>query len=265
MTIDPTRVRRTAAADPRRAAALLLGAMLLPAAMIVHAADASEACDVLLPCADPRGCPDLVVGRQGLEHWDTGLMNFPASSCSVLERQIGPGIRRLLRFPTSVGNHGFGDFVLGGVGRNPSLFEYAVCHGHQHYKDYADYRLWTREGYAAWRDLRAANPGICSPALLAAHPDVAGQMFSGHKQGFCVIDVEPICSNAGDYRYDDCDSNQGVSAGWADVYDRTLPGQWIDISFVSAGTYVLEVEVNARRHVEETDYTNNAAAVMVHF
>ena len=263
MMIGRMKACRVSAATRGASAALLTAALLLSIPTILHADGAGDACTLLLPCADARGCPDLVVG--GLEYWDTGLVNYASTSCAVLEGQIGPGLRRILRFPTSIGNHGFGDFVLGGVGRNPSLFEYATCHGHQHYKDYADYRLWTPPGYAAWRALRAANPGICSPSLLAAYPEVAAQMYAGHKQGFCVVDVEPICANAGEYRYDDCNSNQGVSAGWADVYDISLTGQWIDISFIPSGAYVLEIEVNALRHVEETDYSNNAAAVMVRF
>jgi len=60
----------------------------------------------------------------------------------------------------------------------------------------------------------------------------------------------------------DCDV-QGISVCWADVYFPGLSGQWIDITDVKDGTYVLENEVNDKHFMTETDYTNNSAAVNI--
>ena len=52
---------------------------------------------------------------------------------------------------------------------------------------------------------------------------------------------------------------------WADEYALTLDGQFIDITGVASGTYMLEVEVNAEHLFAEGSYTNNDAAVQVKF
>jgi len=40
-------------------------------------------------------------------------------------------------------------------------------------------------------------------------------------------------------------------------------GQWIDVTGLQAGDYVLEIEVNAERFFQETDYSNNSASIRV--
>lgn len=42
-----------------------------------------------------------------------------------------------------------------------------------------------------------------------------------------------------------------------------LDGQWIDVTGLAPGYYVLEAEVNAERFFEESSYENNAAANVV--
>src|SRR5690606_34188752 len=49
----------------------------------------------------------------------------------------------------------------------------------------------------------------------------------------------------------------GISVGWADIYDRSLPGQWIDVTGLSSGPYYLEVVIDPYERVEELDDTNN--------
>ena len=111
----------------------------------------------------------------------------------------------------------------------------------------------------------AANPDALSSDLFAANPTIASQFIAGHKQGFCVIDVARVRGVNGSSRpkYTNCATNQGISAGWADSYVRTLDGQWIDITGLARGSYVLEVEVNAEHLFTETNYRNNSAAVTV--
>jgi hypothetical protein len=193
--------------------------------------------------------------------WDT----FPADDCSVIEREVAPGRRRLLRFDSVTPNLGPGDLVVGSPRDHPEWFDLETCHGHEHFKEYADYRLWTPAGFAAWTDLRRAHPGACAADLLQGRPDIARLMAGGRKQGFCVIDIQPTalgaCAGAAPApRYLDC-ADQGISVCWADVYDSYLDGQWIDVTGLPAGEYVLEVEVNAERFFAEADYADNAASV----
>jgi hypothetical protein len=59
----------------------------------------------------------------------------------------------------------------------------------------------------------------------------------------------------------------GISAGYGDVYLRDLPGQWVDVTDLPAGEYLLEVEVNPSkdpRFFEPVAWTeNNVARVRI--
>lgn len=181
------------------------------------------------------GLPDLTIDAGAL----SGSMTieeraFGGGSCAVAERCVGePGIRKLLRFSTRTPNIGTGDLYLG----NPQQgggFEYSACHAHYHFTGYARYRLLGGGGQ-----------------IVAA----------GHKQAFCLLDLDPNSAGAGPPKYH-C-MNQGISAGWADVYDRYLDCQWVDITGVPSGTYTLEVAINPGGSFAESNYGNNVARVPV--
>src|SRR5439155_13746960 len=59
-------------------------------------------------------------------------------------------------------------------------------------------------------------------------------------------------------------SLQGISVGFTDTYATGLDGQWIDITGVPAGDYVLEVKINPDRVIRELRTGNNQARVPVH-
>ncbi|MGH8612044.1 MAG: lysyl oxidase family protein [Gammaproteobacteria bacterium] len=214
----------------------------------------------LLGCLDPNGeCPDLTAA---VTEQRIVTKRFNRNSCAVIEGEVGgTGKRKLLRFSFTSPNTGAGDIIVGvpdGV-----LFEFNTCHGHPHFKEYADYRLWTMTGYNTWDDLRRQNPGALASEVLAAHPELKPEL--GAKRGFCMVDVyhyDPSMG-PGQARYDNCQSNQGISVGWADVYGYSLDGQWIDITGVPSGSYKLEAEVNAEQVFEESNYENNRMAVPV--
>jgi Lysyl oxidase len=52
---------------------------------------------------------------------------------------------------------------------------------------------------------------------------------------------------------------QGISPGFGDDYVPRLEGQWIDITGLPAGSYVLRHRVNVDRVLRESDYENNSA------
>lgn len=243
--------------------AMLLLALVLDGGGRTHAAPAPVACETLLGCSDPRGCPNLRVDPRSLDSTYIQTATFEPDSCPVLEGVIGAGTRRLISFHSILANVGPGDLAIGRPADHLELFEYGACHDHYHLRGYAAYRLWTPSGYGRWTQLRAANPEVCSGDLLAAHQPVAREMIAGRKQGFCVVDVEEICPSGQTYRYDSCDLNQGIQVGWSDIYSAFTIGQWIDITALPAGTYVFEIEVNPERLVAETSYLDNVAARVV--
>ncbi len=158
---------------------------------------------------------------------------FGDNACDVQEACATPGSGRYLNFSTTTPNHGNADLVVGRPEANP-FFHFSPCHQHYHFDQYANYRLLTQDG------------------------DVAA---TGHKQAFCLEDLEPVDQDAGNARFD-C-GNQGISVGWADTYGRHLDCQWIDVTGVPAGDYVLEVAVNPARVLGELDYTNDVVRVPV--
>ncbi|KAG7267631.1 hypothetical protein CRUP_026985 [Coryphaenoides rupestris] len=50
---------------------------------------------------------------------------------------------------------------------------------------------------------------------------------------------------------------KGLSPGCHDTYAANIDCQWIDITDVPPGNYLLKVTVNPNFHVPESDYTNN--------
>lgn len=250
---------------PRTSRAAVIVAAVLIAGTIPVAglhADGSET----VPCTDPRGCPDLTI----LEDPET-VFEFPmdpflhtetfeADDCAVQEGQTEAGTRRLLKFNTTTGNVGAGDVVIGSPSDHPQWFEHADCHGHMHFESFAAYRLWTPSGFDTWDQLRRDEPEKLPGEILDDHPELRDEFVAGHKQGFCIIDTSPIVANLtqGPPKYTSCDL-QGLSAGHADTYNYGLTGQWIDVTDVPDGTYVVELETDPGGLFEETTRANNRA------
>ena len=213
----------------------------------------------VVPCADPRGCPDLLTDPSTMAPY-VQVKNIKANDCQVVEGQTKPGTRRLLRFTFTTPNTGAGDLIVGRPEDHPEWFEYSPCHGHYHFREYADYRLWTPAQQQQYEALRAASPQLTAAAVLAANPHLTPVL--GQKAGFCIIDIAPY--GVGVPKYLVC-AVQGISAGWADEYDSSLDGQFVDVTEIPSGSYVLEAEVNSERLYEESDYSNNRAYTAVAF
>jgi hypothetical protein len=171
---------------------------------------------------------------------------FSAGSCAVVEGcfngptpSSGTFSRRLLRFDGVIQNLGDEDFVIGATSGNP-LFEFSGCHGHYHMKEAMSYEL--------------LHADTLQPVTLN------GQAVVGRKQGFCMLDMRRM-SGTNPPRYT-C-GYQGLTAGWADVYSSGLDCQWVDVTGVPAGPYVLKVTVNPTGSLVETNKNNNSAYVPV--
>jgi len=236
-----------------------------------------QTCTPQVPCADPRGCPDLTIDPGILAARNSTIVQmhtFAPTDCAVVEGMAVAGTRRLLLFSTQSNNLGPGAVILGNPADHPDWFEFATCHGHYHIKDYADYRLWTTAGYAQWKALRAASPGACAAQVLDANPSLLSHLVKGNKLGLCFYDVlmmgqaraaTEICPRTLDPQtYLDCDF-AGLGVCWADIYSAglfgSIDGQWIDITGLADGEYVLENESNATHLITEADYNNNSTAI----
>ncbi len=186
------------------------------------------------------GAPDLTVDELAIE---TSMFvdNITAGSanCYVSEGCLaGYGLRRIIRFTTHIRNIGNLDYYIGWEDTVGNQFVFDACHGHWHYRGYAEYLLYDQNNQP---------------------------LQQGFKNGFCVMDLE--CSGGGVGKYD-C-GNMGISAGCGDIYSAFLDCQWVDITDIDTGNYTLVVRVNWDQSPDrlgryESTYSNNWAQVCFH-
>ncbi|KAL4000496.1 neurabin [Sarotherodon galilaeus] len=137
--------------------------------------------------------------------------------------------RVLLRFPQRVKNQGTADFL---PMRPRHEWEWHSCHQHYH----------SMEAFSNY-DLLDVSTGQ--------------KVAEGHKASFCLEDTS---CDAGVRRRFACTTHtQGLSPGCYDTYHANIDCQWIDITDVPPGNYILKVTVNPSHLVEESDFSNNEA------
>ena len=155
---------------------------------------------------------------------------------SVIDGCVTAGMHRILKFDFLSKNVGTTDLVIGDPNNHLSWYEYSAAHGHFHLKDYNVYALYDSKG---------------------------NQASPGKKQGFCMVDIEPIPGfiGAGQQKFTDCSTNQGITRGWADVYNRELACQFIVIDNVPDGDYTIVATTNASRVIPEDTYDDNTICV----
>ena len=215
------------------------------------------------PDAEGRLLPDLVQIMPG--------------RVDVSTRRSRRGTRTLLAFATAAENHGAGPILIrasrsstrvstmtarqvvahadgsatsvDGVGRLG--FHRSSDHSHWHLLDFMRYELRTRSG----RTVRSAR-----------------------KTGFCLgdrYDMEPalrwpgepaapvFTSRCGLSQPRRVSMSEGISVGYGDDYPARLEGQYIDITGLRTGRYVLVLRVNPTGRLLDLHADNDAASMLV--
>ncbi|MGH3441634.1 MAG: lysyl oxidase family protein, partial [Nitriliruptorales bacterium] len=137
--------------------------------------------------------------------------------------------------------------------RVADTYELHPAHAHFHYVNFAQSRLWV----ARPDGRRKGDP-----------------IRVGRKNGFCMIDVENVWfgrkgDGARTYYFPRCNAPterdstglsmvNGISPGWADVYNWFLADQFIEASELRDGCYVLQTRADPKDTIVESDETNNA-------
>ncbi len=198
--------------------------------------------------------PDLVVREDDLRDLEVDTQTLEG--------------RTLLRLTNAIGNLGFGPLhIRGGAEiqghqevyqrifyndgsireRRAGFFGFHAQHNHVHFSDFAVFRL----------------------RRVLANGGVGELVTEGHKISFCLTDVDRYVPTAVEPKlfpkhFSGCgNERQGISVGWADVYKKSMPDQWIDITGLRFGEYWLESEVDPSDRLLETDETNNIGRIRI--
>jgi hypothetical protein len=128
-------------------------------------------------------------------------------------------------------------------------FVRSETHRHWHFLDFERYDLLSPAGETLGRDQKT---GFC----LGDRYDAAGSVDLPGEPAQPVWTQE--CGRGQPERLI---VREGISPGYGDDYVPRLEGQWIDITDLPAGSYVLRHRVNVDRVLRESDYENNEASV----
>ncbi len=130
-------------------------------------------------------------------------------------------------------------------------FIFHPTHGHIHFEGWALFQL---------REV-LADDGVGDPIAI------------GNKISFCIVDESvfdntlPNFDPAGPFILCGVPPGetvvQGLSVGWIDTYDKSLPDQFIDITTVPDGEYWLESIADPDNRIIERDETNNVARIKI--
>lgn len=177
------------------------------------------------------------------------------------------GALKCLRFETAVANTGSGPLEVAYRVEPPATNAYQVIHhaggttsdrfavasefhpthAHFHFKDFYVTRLWKLDdGGKTGRE----------------------PVTSGSKSGFCPEDSGGSQRNYScltDYRMGPAGPEQvvGISAGAYDTYRVHLPDQYLEITNVTDGRYVLEIEIDPDDNVAESNERDNSVCVAI--
>ena len=189
--------------------------------------------------------PDLVTQRDYLE--------------DVYVSTVGGS--RLLRFSNSVANRGAGPLdVYGVVTSSGTTSAYQVVHnddGTQTVHQVGTFSFAGHETHDHWHFDEFAVYRLVDPSTGAT-------VASSEKVSFCLLDSTRYTAeslpNTPSGPVFTCE-DQGISVGWADVYDADLEGQSINLAGVADGDYDLVSTVNPAGALHESDTTNGTASV----
>jgi hypothetical protein len=123
----------------------------------------------------------------------------------------------------------------------------------------------TADGHNHWHLMKVARYSLWNESRTA-------EVAPGQKVGFCLYDVvsvsgapvvDPSFYEGPVVRWCEVGNPQatqlrmGISAGYQDVYDKSLTYQWVDVSDVQPGVYWVAAQIDPENVVVESNEANN--------
>ena len=213
--------------------------------------DASAAGSGRLPDLDQEAPTGLTITRTASAYvlgFDSAVRNVGDGPLIIDAHRPAPGTETMTA-DQLIDHDAAPHEVVPGVGK----LRYVVSPDHRH---------WHLLGFDRYRLRRAG-------AREAAVRD--------RKSGFCLGDRYPVTDRRlpaapAEPRYTSrcglaapglLGIQEGISVGYGDDYAANLEGQYLRLSGLAAGRYVLVHRVNGARHLRELDYRNNAASLLL--
>ncbi|MDQ3540025.1 MAG: discoidin domain-containing protein [Chloroflexota bacterium] len=120
---------------------------------------------------------------------------------------------------------------------------YHPSHYHYHFQGFASYLMLQRD-----------SGGTYQPTTK-----------KGSKTGFCIMDSNRVSSRgASSAKYGSCNGAlQGISVGWGDLYEGSLPEQWIDLGTtrLADGYYAIQSTADPQNKLDEAGRDSNNIGV----
>jgi hypothetical protein len=232
-----------------------LGAILIAAAAVVaFATRPAAAGQERLPDLDQVVPDQLVITRVGTHAYPryrlgfrSAVSNIGAGPLIIEGHRPGPETDTMIAHQV-VEQEGAPRRVVSDVGR----LRYVVSPDHRH---------WHLLGFDRYELRRAGGARVA---------------VADRKTGFCLGDryadrraltaapPRPVYkSRCGLDHPEFLGIGEGISVGYGDVYNANLEGQYLPLTGLRAGRYTLVHRVNADRRLQELDYTNNAASLLL--
>jgi hypothetical protein len=179
-------------------------------------------------CQGPDLAPDLnyLISSLAINN------NHVAQTCEVQEGCIqGYGNRKLLYYGVQIWNYGTQPYWPGTYISNPNGYEWAPCHGHWHYKGFANSYLYDEQ---------------------------LNQVDFARKTSYAIINM--TCQSP--------TSDPALAAGCSDIYGAGYACQWVDVTDLAPGLYHLVLKINPdglpdQAGREETNLANNGVQVCI--
>jgi hypothetical protein len=145
---------------------------------------------------------------------------------------------------------GGGTRVVPDVGR--LQYVYSEDHDHWHYLGFDHYELRRAGDYTLVAPDQKTGFCLGDRYDTNTSSQLRGEPAQAFYTGYCGRTHTELLSLV-----------EGISVGYGDVYFANLEGQFVDLTGVPAGQYYLVHRVNADRKLAESDYSNDAASLLV--
>lgn len=224
---------------------------------------------LVLSAAIPLTNPGTVLAQHSTSALLPDLGMLAPKDFSVEKRPRGG---RWLRFDAVVVNVGQGPFDVVGTDNGSTVTQRikdsSALGGWAHHPTLAT-MFFDGDGHRHWhvRDLQE-----WTLVHANADPTVSTNVLrSGAKSGFCFWDNYPYPGTASKaylgsaecHMRQDGSIPMGLSVGWGDEYPSTIAGQYIDITGLALGDYIITLKADQRTEFVESSESNNSACARI--